>query len=143
MALLASEGLVLAVDIQDEMLETINRRKLKAGIKNVLPVKGSEQSTNLPENSVDKVLMVDVYHEFEYPVEMMASITRALRPNGKLYLIEYRAEDYTVPIKRIHKMSKRQAVREMKAAGMILEKNIRNLPWQHCLVFVKNPSFKK
>jgi ubiquinone/menaquinone biosynthesis C-methylase UbiE len=143
MAPMASEGLILAVDIQDEMLETINQKKLKAGIKNVLPVKGSEQSTNLPENSVDKVLMVDVYHEFEYPAEMMASITKALRPDGKLFLIEYRAEDYTVPIKRIHKMTKRQAVKEMKAAGMKLEQNIKNLPWQHCLVFVKDPSFNK
>lgn len=142
MAPMAQEGLILAVDIQDEMLETINRRKRKAGIKNVLIVKGTEQSTNLPENSVDKVLMVDVYHEFEYPVEMMASITNALRPDGKLFLIEYRAEDYTVPIKRIHKMSKRQAVKEMKAAGMKLEKNIRNLPWQHCLVFIKDSSSK-
>jgi predicted methyltransferase len=95
------------------------------------------QSVNLPENSIDKLLMVDVYHEFSFPVEMMNSIEQALKPNGKIFLIEYRAEDPKVPIKRLHKMSEKQAVKEMKAAGFTLEKNIDNLPWQHCMVFVK------
>ena len=100
-------------------------------------VKGSEKSVNLSENSVDKVLMVDVYHEFSYPIEMIASIKKALRANGKIYLIEYRGEDANVPIKKVHKMTQKQAVKELEAAGFTLEKNSNNLPWQHCMVFVK------
>ena len=87
---------------------------------------------------MDKILLVDVYHEFNYPYEMMQSIKKALRPDGKIYLIEYRGEDPRVPIKEIHKMTEVQAVKEMKALGLKLERNIDNLPWQHCMVFVKN-----
>ena len=137
MAPMAAEGLVYAVDIQEEMLRAIGQKKAQTGQNNVIGIKGSNQAVNLPENSVDKVLLVDVYHEFEYPAEMMASIKKALSPGGKLFLIEYRAEDATIPIKRVHRMSRRQAVKEMKAAGLTLYQNIQNLPWQHCLVFVK------
>ncbi|MCX2718132.1 class I SAM-dependent methyltransferase [Lentiprolixibacter aurantiacus] len=137
MADMAKDGVVYAVDIQDEMLAEI-RRKIKDGeITNVQPVKGSEKSVNLPENSVDKVLIVDVYHEISFPKELSASLYKAMKADAKLYLIEYRAEDATVPIKKIHKMSEEQAVREMAAAGFRLEENIGNLPWQHCMVFVK------
>ena len=125
------------MDIQDEMLASIENRKKATGVTNVAITKGSEKSVNLPENSVDKVILVDVYHEFNYPKEVMLSIKKALRSDGKLYLIEYRGEDATVPIKVIHKISEAQAVKEMKAVGMRLEKNIDNLPWQHCMVFVK------
>ena len=82
--------------------------------------------------------MVDVYHEFNFPMEMMSSVKTALKPNGQLYLIEYRAEDPNVPIKKIHKMTENQAVKEMKAAGFKFKGNINNLPWQHCMVFVKD-----
>ena len=81
--------------------------------------------------------MVDVYHEFNFPLEMLASMHKALRKNGKLYLIEYRGEDDNVPIKLLHKMTEKQAVKEMNAAGFSLESNTDNLPWQHCMVFVK------
>jgi predicted methyltransferase len=81
--------------------------------------------------------MVDVYHEFSFPIEMIKSITIALKPKGELFLIEYRGEDPNVPIKRIHKMTEKQAVKEMEAAGFKLKRNIDNLPWQHCMVFVK------
>ncbi|MGB6150421.1 MAG: class I SAM-dependent methyltransferase [Pricia sp.] len=137
MAPMANEGVVYAVDIQDEMLEALRAKKEAGTSKNVAIVKGSEKSINLPENSVDKVLMVDVYHEFNFPIAMIASVKKALRPDGKFYLIEYRGEDESVPIKQLHKMTEAQAVREMEAAGMRLEKNIGNLPWQHCMVFVK------
>jgi ubiquinone/menaquinone biosynthesis C-methylase UbiE len=136
MASLDAEIFVYAVDIQDEMLAVMDYRIENTEIDNVAVVKGSEQSVNLPENSIDKVLMVDVYHEFSFPKEMIFSIKKALRPGGKIYLIEYRAEDANVPIKRVHKMSERQAAKELEAAGFWLEKNISNLPWQHCLVFV-------
>ncbi len=137
MAPLANKGLVYAVDIQDEMLAAINYRIETGKVNNVATIKGSEKSVNLPENSVDKVLMVDVYHEFSYPIEMLASIKNALRANGKIYLIEYRGEDANVPIKKVHKMTQKQAVKELEAAGFMLEKNSGNLPWQHCMVFVK------
>ena len=137
MAESASRGGVYAVDIQDEMLAELERRKSKGNVSNVEVVKGSEKSVELPENSVDKVLMVDVYHEFSFPDQMMASIRKALKPGGKVFLIEYRGEDPSVPIKKVHKMTEEQAVLEIQAAGFRLEENKGNLPWQHCMVFVK------
>jgi ubiquinone/menaquinone biosynthesis C-methylase UbiE len=136
MAPIASKGKIYAVDIQEEMLAAIRKKKEEKGIDNIELVQGSEKSVNLAANSVDKVLMVDVYHEFNFPYEMIQSIKSALKPNGEIYLIEYRAEDKSVPIKPLHKMSEAQAVKEMQAAGFTLKENISNLPWQHCLVFV-------
>ncbi|SOE23704.1 Methyltransferase domain-containing protein [Spirosomataceae bacterium TFI 002] len=137
MAPIASQGMIYAVDIQDEMLAAIKDGKDMSKIDNITLIKGSEQNVNLPENTLDKVLMVDVYHEFNFPREMLLSIKQSLKANGSIYLIEYRAEDPNVPIKGLHKMSEKQAVKEMKAVGMKLERNIENLPWQHCMVFVK------
>jgi len=137
MAKMAHKGLIYAVDIQPEMLLTMESRKAKENIKNVETILGSEQSDSLPENSVDKVLMVDVYHEFSYPAEMIASIKKALKPKGQIFLIEYRGEDDSVPIKRVHKMTIKQAVKEFEIAGFVLKKNINNLPWQHCMIFEK------
>jgi ubiquinone/menaquinone biosynthesis C-methylase UbiE len=137
MAPLAKNGLVYAVDIQVEMLKAIQKTKKLKKVANVETVLGNEKSINLPEHSVDKILMVDVYHEFNFPAEMIASIKKALKPNGRLFLIEYRGEDPNVPIKKIHKMSEKQAVMEMKAAGFKLEQNVNNLPWQHCMIFEK------
>ena len=134
---IANKGMVYAVDIQTEMLMAIENIKETSKIKNIKTILGSEESVYLPENSVDKILMVDVYHEFSFPIEMITSIKSALKPEGELFLIEYRAEDRNVPIKKIHKMSEKQAVKEMNAAGFKLKRNINNLPWQHCMVFVK------
>ena len=89
MADLAKSGLIYAVDIQPEMLQAMKVRQKKEGIINIKLIKGTEKSVNLPDNSVDKVLMVDVYHEFNFPVEMMESIQSALKKDGELYLIEY------------------------------------------------------
>jgi ubiquinone/menaquinone biosynthesis C-methylase UbiE len=83
--------------------------------------------------------MVDVYHEFSHPKEMLESIVEALKPSGKIFLIEYRKENKWVPIKEVHKMSEAQAVKEFEAAGLQLMKNEGNLPWQHCMVFEKRP----
>jgi ubiquinone/menaquinone biosynthesis C-methylase UbiE len=137
MAPLAERGQVYAVDIQSEMLMSIEKTKESSKIRNVETILGSEKSIYLPKNSVDKILMVDVYHEFNFPVEMIASMKNALKPNGQLFLIEYRGEDSKVPIKKIHKMTEKQSVKEMEAAGFVLKRNIDNLPWQHCMVFVK------
>lgn len=137
MAPLAKKGLVYAVDIQEEMLMAIEKSKESRKIRNIETILGSEKGVHLPKNSVDKILMVDVYHEFNFPSEMIASMKNALKPNGQLFLIEYRDEDSKVPIKKIHKMTEKQAVKEMEDAGFKLKRNIGNLPWQHCMVFVK------
>ena len=138
MAPLVKNGLVYAVDIQPEMLEAIELKKRSKRVSNVETVLGSEKSINLPKNSLDKILLVDVYHEFSYPAEMVESIKNALKPNGQLFLIEYRGEDSSVPIKKIHKMTEKQSITEMEAAGFRLKENIDNLPWQHCMIFEKN-----
>ncbi|WP_027075541.1 class I SAM-dependent methyltransferase [Maribacter antarcticus] len=138
MASMATAGTIYAVDIQDEMLIAMRDKKVGDNFRNVELIKGSEKSINLAPKSVDKVLIVDVYHEMNFPYEMLSSIKKAMRPNGKLYLIEYRGEDQNVPIKKLHKMTEAQAIKEMKALGMVLQENIDNLPWQHCMVFVKD-----
>jgi len=138
MAAMATAGTIYALDIQEEMLAAMRTKKTDGKFSNVTLVKGSEKSANLEPASVDKVLIVDVYHEMNFPYEMMTSIKKAMRPKGKLYLIEYRGEDPEVPIKRLHKMTEAQAVKEMKSVGFTLEENMDNLPWQHCMVFVKS-----
>jgi precorrin-6B methylase 2 len=137
MAPLAKNGLVYAVDVQTEMLMAIEKNKEISKRKNIETILGTEKSVEIPKNSVDKILMVDVYHEFSFPVEMISSMKNALKSNGQLFLIEYRSEDPLVPIKSIHKMSEKQAVKEMEAAGFKLKRNIDNLPWQHCMIFIK------
>ena len=137
MAPVAKDGFVFAVDIQEEMLVALLTHPNYKQSANIVTVLGGEKTVNLPKNSVDKILMVDVYHEFNYPYEMMMSMKNALRKDGEIYLVEYRGEDATIPIKKIHKMTEEQAVKEMKAVGFKLKKNISNLPWQHCMVFIK------
>jgi len=138
MAPLAHKGKVFAIDIQEEMLAAIFSNKKYEEYKNIALIQGTKTKIDLPEKSVDKVLMVDVYHEFEYPKEMLASIYKSLKKDGEVFLIEYRLEDDAVPIKKIHKMSEKQSIKEMKLSGFKLKKNIRNLPWQHCMIFVKS-----
>ncbi len=130
-------GKLYAVDIQPEMIEYLSAQAKEKQLSNVVPVLSSNQSVKLKGNSIDKMLLVDVYHEFDFPYEMAVSMLAALKPGGKLFLIEFRAEDPTVPIKNIHKMSEKQAVKELTAAGFSFMENKDNLPWQHCLVFEK------
>ena len=130
-------GKVYAVDVEPEMIAYLKNRIKLEGYKNIIPVLSTEQKVSLPANSIDIMLLVDVYHEFSFPYEMTLSMLEALKPSGKLVLVEFRAEDPNVPIKTIHKMSERQAVKEFKASGFLFEKNIGNLPWQHCLIFRK------
>jgi ubiquinone/menaquinone biosynthesis C-methylase UbiE len=134
---MVGNGKVYAVDVEPEMIAYLNDRITLEGIKNIIPVLSTEQKVSLPSNSIDLMLLVDVYHEFSYPYEMALSMLDALKPGGKLVLVEFRSEDPMVPIKTIHKMSEAQAVKELKAAGFNFEKNISNLPWQHCLIFRK------
>ena len=131
-------GKVFAVDVEPEMIAYLNKRIKQEKLSNLVPVLSTEQELSLPDNSVDMMLLVDVYHEFSYPYEMALSMRAALKPGGKLVLVEFRSEDPAVPIKTIHKMSKAQSIKEFKAAGFVFDKNIDNLPWQHCLVFIKS-----
>jgi ubiquinone/menaquinone biosynthesis C-methylase UbiE len=128
-------GRVLAVDIQPEMLAVLTNNMAQAGVTNVFPVLGTIRDPGLSANSVDLVLMVDVYHEFEFPREMMQAICRALKPNGQVVLVEYRAEDPNVPIKPLHKMSAAQVRREMADLPLKWVSLISTLPRQHILVF--------
>ena len=131
-------GKVYAVDVEPQMILFLNERIKEEKLSNVVTVLGSETSVRLPASSLDMMLLVDVYHEFSFPYEMGQSMYNALKPDGRLVLVEFRSEDETVPIKTIHKMSVAQSVKEFKAVGFKLEKNISNLPWQHCMVFVKD-----
>ena len=130
-------GRVYAVDIQPEMLDIIHKRIQRRSIDNVTPVTGESDDPNLPAGTIDAVLLVDAYHEFAYPYEMMRGIVRALRPGGRVFLIEYRGEDASIPIKRLHKMTQQQAVREMNAAGLEWIETRDFLPTQHFMVFEK------
>ena len=132
-----TSGEVLAVDIQPEMLALIEQKAKTKGVRNVRLIQGRVDAPLLPEGEVDLVLMVDAYHEFEFPFEMAAGIKRGLKPGGIVVLVEYRAEDPAVPILRLHKMSAEQARKEWQALGFIFEKNISDLPQQHVLIFRK------
>lgn len=138
MAQLVPQGKVIAADIQQEMLDMVTARKEELNISNVETLLCTEKDPKLDPNSIDAVLIVDVYHEIEYPREVMKKIVEALRPDGRLILVEYRAEDPMVPIKRLHKMSLAQAEKEMKAVGLKLKENKNMLPRQHLMIFVKD-----
>lgn len=129
---------IYAVDIQQEMLDIMDQRSQESGLTNVVTVKGSETDPGLAEDSVDLIFIVDAYHEFSHPYEMGKAMVSALKPGGKLVLIEYRAEDRRVPIKRLHKMSEKQVVREMARIGLTLSVNLRVLPQQHFMIFERN-----
>lgn len=131
------QGKVLAVDIQPEMIGYLNEGKKKQNVTNVEPILGTITDPKLPANSVDLALMVDAYHEFSNPREMGLALVRSLKPDGRIVLVEYRAEDPNVPIKEHHKMSVMQASREMMALGLKLIKNDSRLPQQHVLIFGK------
>ena len=131
------QGKVVAVDIQPEMLDFLKAESAKLGVKNVQPHLGATDDVKLPPASLDAALMVDAYHEFDHPAEMLASLRAALKSGGRIYLLEYRAEDDNVPIKPHHKMTEAQARKEFAAAGFRFVVNKPDLPWQHLLVFEK------
>jgi len=135
--IVGDKGRVYCVDIQPEMLELLARKMAEHHTTNFQAVLGTNTDTHLPAHSVDLVLMVDVYHEFDYPYEMMKSIVSALKPGGRVVWVEYRAEDPAVPIKPLHKMSEAQVRKE--AALMPLEwvETIETLPRQHVFIFKK------
>lgn len=130
-------GKVLAVDIQPEMLDIINFLKKENNITNVEPILGSITEPKLPLNSVDLVLMVDTYHELSNPYEMMQEVVKALKLSGRVVLVEYRKENPFIPIKALHKMTQKQAQKEMSAVGLQWSETQSFLPNQHLIIFEK------
>jgi SAM-dependent methyltransferase len=133
---IGANGTVYAVDVQPEMFG-----KLKSLSKNhttIKPVLCDLDNVKLPENSLDLAILVDVYHELEYPYEVVQSIIKSLKPNGQLALVEYRAEDDAVPIKQTHKMAEKQVIKELTVLPLKWQKTMKKLPWQHIIIFTKN-----
>jgi ubiquinone/menaquinone biosynthesis C-methylase UbiE len=132
-----TRGKVLAVDIQPEMLDIIEFFKQEKQINNVEPILASISNPNLPAASVDLAIMVDAYHEFEYPREMMEGIVQGLKLGGRVALVEYRAENPFIAIKGLHKMTQKQVKQEMQAVGLQWQETQRLLPQQHLMIFSK------
>lgn len=126
---------VLGVEIQQEMLDLLMAAGRKKGITNVKPVLGTITDPKLPAGAVDLVLLVDVYHEFDHPVEMLTAIRQSLSATGRVALVEYKAEDPRIPIKPIHKMTEAQARREFETVGFTWDRTVSTLPWQHLIFF--------
>ncbi|MDB9372408.1 class I SAM-dependent methyltransferase [Nodularia sphaerocarpa] len=134
---LLTEGKVFAVDIQPEMLEIVEFFKQEKHISNVEPILATLTNPNLRSASVDLALMVDAYHELEYPQEVMTAIVKALKPGGKVVLVEYRGENPLIMIKRLHKMTQKQVQKEMQAVGLVWRETKNLLPQQHLMIFEK------
>ncbi len=130
-------GRIYATDIQPEMLGILRRNMAARRIDNVEPVLATPEDTRLPPNALDLIVLVDVYHECAFPFETTRGMAEALKPGGRLVLVEYRAEDAWVPIKRLHKMTEAQVRREMALHNLQWVTNDLRLPRQHILVFRK------
>jgi ubiquinone/menaquinone biosynthesis C-methylase UbiE len=131
------KGVVYGVDIQPEMLDVLAKRMAMFRITNVKPVLGEITDPKLPPASCDTMILVDVYHEFDHPFEMIENMVKALKPGGRIVFVEFRAEDPAVPIKTVHKMSEAQVRKEMAVHPLEFVENIAILPWQHILIFKK------
>jgi ubiquinone/menaquinone biosynthesis C-methylase UbiE len=137
------KGKVYAVDIQKEMLALMRKRADARKITNIELIHGSVTDPKLPKESVDLILMVDVYHEFSYPFEMTEAMVKALKPGGRMVFVEFRMEDEKVPIKLVHKMSQAQVKKEMEPHPLKWDKTIDVLPWQHIMIFKKEAAAEK
>lgn len=133
--MVGEEGTVYAVDVQPEMLKILGDNLEKENIKNVVTKLGEEKDPRLPDGSLDLIVMVDVYHEFAWPFEMLSQMKKALKPCGRIAFVEYRAEDPDVPILKLHKMSEAQVKTEAKAAGLKWLSTDARLPMQHVVFF--------
>ncbi len=139
-----AKGKVYAVDVQKQMLDIIRWRMKRMKVTNVEPVQGADTDPKLPANSLDLILLVDVYHEFSHPYEMTEGMVKALKPGGRLVFVEFRLEDPEVPIKLVHKMTEKQVKKEMAPHPLRHARTLEDLPWQHVIVFEKKapPSTK-
>ncbi len=135
--IVGAKGKVYAVDIQPEMLEIIGKRMKEKDVKNIELVRGTETDPKLPDNAIDLILMVDVYHEFSYPYEMTEAMVKSLKPGGRLVFVEFRLEDENVPIKVVHRMAEKQVKKEMEPFGLRFVETQKHLPWQHVVIFEK------
>ena len=132
-------GKVYANDIQPEMLRRLRENADKAKLKNIETVPGTDVDPKLPAGQMDIVLLVDVYHEFSQPQKMLRKIRDALKPSGRLVLLEYRKEDPSVPILTVHKMSVEEVRKELQAERFIFSQAIESLPRQHILILTRAP----
>jgi SAM-dependent methyltransferase len=135
--LVGERGVVYAVDIQQEMLDLLTNKMAGLKIHNVKPVLGDVKDPKLPRASIDLALLVDVYHEFDYPHEMIQGICASLKPGGRIAFIEFRGEDSKVPIKLLHKMTEAQVRKEMALHPLEWVETSEVLPWQHIIIFKK------
>jgi ubiquinone/menaquinone biosynthesis C-methylase UbiE len=132
-----TSGKVYANDIQPEMLRRLRENAAKAGLANIETVQGEEADPKLPADRMDLVLLVDVYHEFSKPRQMIDKIRESLKPDGRLVLLEYRKEDPNVPIREEHKMTVAEVKAELEPQGLVLSQVIETLPRQHILILTK------
>lgn len=130
-------GKVYATDIQPGMIALLRQRIARAKLTNVEPVLSTESDTRLPAGALDLILLVDVYHEFSNPQEMLRQLRAALKPGGRLVLLEFRKEDPAVPIRPEHKMSVAEVRAELEPEGFTFDTVLPDLPWQHILIFHK------
>jgi ubiquinone/menaquinone biosynthesis C-methylase UbiE len=128
-------GKVIAEDIQDGMIRLLKKNIDDRKLRNVETILGTPTDPKLPASALDLVLMVDVYHEFSDPVTMMKHIQNALKPDGRVVLVEFRKEDPSVPIQPLHKMSVQDVRSELEPLGFKFQRTIEFLPWQHILIF--------
>jgi ubiquinone/menaquinone biosynthesis C-methylase UbiE len=138
MAPIVVPGRVFAVDVQPQMVTLLRELSKNPEFKNLVPIQGDTDEVKLPPASVDLAVLVDVYHELAYPYEVMRSLIQALKPGGRVVLVEYRGEDPAVPIKPLHKMSEAQIRREMSILPLTWERTSERLPMQHIVVFRKS-----
>ena len=132
------KGKIYAVEIQQEMLDLLMAAMKQQGVADrVLPVLGTVQDPKLPAAGIDTILLVDVYHEFDFPFEMTRAMIAALKPGGRIVFVEYRGEDPDVPIKLLHKMTEAQVKKELSIHPVKFERTLTMLPQQHIMVFRK------
>lgn len=141
--LVGPEGKVYGVDFQPEMLQLLRARAKDSDLKNVVLSLGTVIDPRLPDDTLDLVLLVDVYHEFSHPEQMLAKIRKSLKKTGRLVLVEFRAEDPNVPIKPEHKMTKAQVLKELEPNGFKLVEQYDKLPWQHVMFFGRDDADAK
>jgi ubiquinone/menaquinone biosynthesis C-methylase UbiE len=135
-AAVGERGRVYCVDIQPEMLEIARRLAVEVGITNLELVLGAPDDPRLPAGALDLILLVDVYHELAEPAAMLARMRSALRPDGRIALVEFRLEgESAAHIKLEHRMSKEQVLREWLPAGFELAEQLESLPTQHLFLF--------
>ena len=131
-------GSILAVDIQQQMLDMLAARASGRGLQNIKTILGAYHDPKLPPASCDLILLVDVYHEFSHPEHQLKAMHTALKPEGRVALVEFRAEDNKVPIKPEHKMSLAQIRKEWLPMGFEIDREFEGLPWQHLIFFRKS-----